>query len=135
MTSINIKSILSNYIKSQKNISIFEKNILKYDESLIRTILYEIIIDIQNQVELKTILAKIKTGDYIWSNDQFNDIKQTIVEHDNFILCPFEVDEGVLECNKCGSKKTFSYSKQTRSGDESTTVFATCVQCKSSWKI
>ena len=55
-------------------------------------------------------------------------------EYDSFLIKPFEVDEGVLECNKCGSNKTFSYSKQTRSGDEATTVFATCSNCGTSWK-
>ena len=37
-----------------------------------------------------------------------------------------EIEEGVMECTKCGSKKTYSYTKQTRGGDEATTVFAIC---------
>ena len=55
-----------------------------------------------------------------------NEKQQKMDEYDQFLVKPFEVEEGVLECNKCGSKKTFSYSKQTRAGDEATTVFATC---------
>ena len=100
----------------------------------ITMLLYSILLDI-DKLPLKEVLNNIKTCKYNWDNQYFDDIKSNIKEQDNFIVCPFEVDEGVLECTKCGSKKTFSYSKQTRSGDESTTVFATCVMCKSSWKI
>ncbi|QIH04916.1 transcription elongation factor S-II [Dasineura jujubifolia toursvirus 2a] len=50
----------------------------------------------------------------------------------NFLECP-EVDEGMFECRKCKSKKIFTMSKQTRSGDEATTVFARCSQCKFGW--
>ena len=58
-----------------------------------------------------------------------------IKEYNSFILKPFEVDEGVLTCNKCGSNKTYSYTKQTRSGDEATTVFAICSNCNARWTV
>ena len=61
--------------------------------------------------------------------------KDKIKEEESFIITPFEIEEGVLECGKCGSKKTYSYTKQTRSGDESTTVFAVCYKCSRSWKM
>tara|TARA_Y100001970_G_C14124169_1_gene797991 strand:+ start:426 stop:830 length:405 start_codon:yes stop_codon:yes gene_type:complete len=128
-----INNILINYIKSEKNRNIFIKHIKLQDD--IQNTLYEVVIDLSKKIDLKSILSKIKNNQYAWKHNNFLNIQNEIKEHDNFILCPFEVDEGVLECNKCGSKKTFSYSKQTRSGDESTTVFATCVICKSSWKI
>ena len=68
------------------------------------------------------------------NSDNFNNIKLIIEEQDKFIIKPFEVEEGVLECYKCGSNKTYSYTKQTRSGDEATTVFAVCTQCGDKWK-
>ena len=138
MDSVDIETVLSLKINNEKNKSIFKKNIDKYIENMSyddkNMIMYSILLDIEKS-SLKEVLHNIKTHKYNWDNTHFNEIKCKIKEQDNFIVCPFEVDEGVLECNKCGSRKTFSYSKQTRSGDESTTVFATCVICKSSWKI
>lgn len=55
-------------------------------------------------------------------------------EYLNLLECP-EVEEGMFQCSKCKSKKVFTMSKQTRSGDEATTVFAKCSQCKSGWVI
>ena len=48
-------------------------------------------------------------------------------------LSPAEVEEGVLEC-KCGSKRTISFTLQTRSGDEGTSVWARCVECGNKWQ-
>ena len=42
----------------------------------------------------------------------------------------FELQDGVEKCNKCGSYKTLSSTKQTRSADEGATVFTQCLICK-----
>ena len=129
------KAILNLYINSEKNKSIFIKNIMKIDDKIRDTVFYEICVDLKNSVTQKDVLDKLKNKKYMWNDKTFQPIKNALEEKENFIVCPFEVAEGALQCNKCGSKKTFSYSKQTRSGDESTTVFATCVECRASWKI
>ena len=129
------RTILNLYINSEKNKTIFIKNIMKIDENIRDNIFYEVCMDLKNSIKQKDVLDKIKNKKYNWNVDVFKPIKNALEEKENFIVCPFEVAEGALECNKCGSKKTFSYSKQTRSGDESTTVFATCVECRASWKI
>jgi len=41
---------------------------------------------------------------------------------------------GVI-CKKCGSDNVFSESRQTRSGDEATTIFFTCLNCGNKWKM
>lgn len=46
-----------------------------------------------------------------------------------------EIQEGIFQCKKCGSKKTSYYSLQTRSSDEPMTNFITCVECKNRWKM
>ena len=38
-------------------------------------------------------------------------------------------------CRKCGSDNVFSESRQTRSGDEATTIFFTCLNCGNKWKM
>lgn len=47
----------------------------------------------------------------------------------DYIKSPLEVEEGVIECNRCKSKRMFSYQKQTRGYDESSTTFAQCAKC------
>lgn len=46
-----------------------------------------------------------------------------------------EVQDGIFQCRKCGSRKTTYYSLQTRSADEPMTNFITCLQCKNRWKM
>jgi DNA-directed RNA polymerase subunit M/transcription elongation factor TFIIS len=46
-----------------------------------------------------------------------------------------EIEEGIFECKKCGSKKTSFYSLQTRSADEPMTNFITCLTCQNRWKM
>lgn len=43
------------------------------------------------------------------------------------------VVEGIFCCKKCKSRRIITHSKQTRSGDEATTVFAQCSKCGKSW--
>ena len=128
--------ILSKILKNEKNIEILDKCIFHYSdnrEEYLR-ISYEVVEMINQKVKLIIIINKIKTKQIGIFSDDFKDIKQKIDEEESFIIKPFEIEEGVLECGKCGSKKTYSYTKQTRSGDESTTVFAVCCNCNNKWK-
>jgi len=133
---------LSMYIKNKKNVGIIEKNILEsclrhqfemleetYKQSIIDTI-----IKINNGMKLRDILSLIKNGRLSWDSPEFDDCKFTLDEYDEFLENPFEIEDGVLECNKCGSKRTFSYTKQTRAGDEATSVFSQCAKCGAKWK-
>ena len=94
----------------------------------------EAVIQLKQRITCKVIAKIIDSNEFDWNHGNFDDIKNRLSEQDNFTIKPFEVDEGVLECGKCGSKKTFSYTKQTRGGDESTTVFAVCSECNNRWK-
>lgn len=44
------------------------------------------------------------------------------------------VAEGDLQCGKCKSKRIHRIEKQTRSADESATVFCHCSECGNRWK-
>jgi len=88
--------------------------------------------ELKNGSKLKDISLLIKDGKLNWKRDDMNKMVLEEIEQDNFIIKPFEMEEGVLEC-KCGSKRVYSYSKQCRGGDESSTTFATCLKCKSQW--
>jgi len=39
-----------------------------------------------------------------------------------------------MECPKCGNKKSYFWTTQTRAGDESETKFYKCAKCNHSWR-
>lgn len=41
----------------------------------------------------------------------------------------------IFKCSRCKSRKVYHYQMQTRSADESMTVYCTCTECKKVWKI
>lgn len=133
------KLVLATVLKHEQNIRIVEKcihknskNANKYDE-MYQRILYQTVGDILNGGNLKSVVKNIKNELVGWDHPVFKDIKHRIEEHDEFIVNPFEVEEGVTKCNKCGSERVFTYQKQTRGADEPMSTFAKCVKCKSQW--
>ncbi len=40
-----------------------------------------------------------------------------------------------IDCQKCGNKKAYFWTTQTRSSDESETKFYKCVKCKHTWRV
>ena len=77
----------------------------------------------------------VKQGTYEWESCRFDDLKKEQEEEDAFISNPIEVEEGVVDCGKCKSKKTYSYQLQTRSGDEGITSFVQCISCGNKWRM
>lgn len=69
----------------------------------------------------------------VWKLPIFKDYLAIEKEFDTYQITPYEVEDGVLQCKKCKSTRVFSTSKQVRSGDESTSVFAKCAKCNCSW--
>jgi DNA-directed RNA polymerase subunit M/transcription elongation factor TFIIS len=134
-------------LKSTKNIQTFEKYIMlaakseyKYNniehiQDIYLRIVYQVIgdiINIKNNKNLKQILKQIKKHRVYWKHKMFDDIKSMLNEHDEFIVSPFEVEEGVTEC-KCGSKRVYTFQIQQRSCDEPMSTHAQCLKCKSKW--
>lgn len=117
------------------NIKILEKKIFEISnkkESVYKQIIFQLIIDIRNGKKIKEILEDIKKNKFHWRHQSLNDYIDEEIEQDNFIIQPFEIVEGITEC-KCGSKRVYSFTKQTRGGDESSTTFNECLNCKSKW--
>jgi DNA-directed RNA polymerase subunit M/transcription elongation factor TFIIS len=126
---------LSTVIRQPQNARVLHKALLKnYDENSVpyNMALSQVIGDILEGRSLKDVLTGIKSGKTAWSHESFDTSSRQLTEQDDFIENPFEVEEGVLEC-KCGSKRVFSYSKQTRGADEPMTTFAICVACDAKW--
>jgi DNA-directed RNA polymerase subunit M/transcription elongation factor TFIIS len=83
--------------------------------------------------EKKQVLKEIKKGKVGWKSPSYDAIASKIEEYDEYLVKPFEVVEGVVECGKCHSKKTWSVQKQVKSGDENMTTFSRCVMCGNQW--
>ena len=84
--------------------------------------------NIQKCIEL---LQSNKVG---LNHESFNIISTEIDEENMFLTNPYEITEGILQCDKCKNRKILYITRQTRSLDEPTTVFARCIKCNHSWK-
>jgi DNA-directed RNA polymerase subunit M/transcription elongation factor TFIIS len=136
------KKALGTVLNIPKNVNIIEKYIFLIvcndgededkQEDCYKKYIYQIVGDILAGTKLKTLVADIKKGSLGWKHPSFDDMVAQIEEQDSFLECPFEIEEGVLQCY-CGSKRVFSYSKQVRSSDEGMNTYAQCMACKSKW--
>ena len=134
------RDALKTVLKQQKNIETIERNIFNKIKSSsdpqkeYKIVIFQVIGDIHNGVELKQILTNIKNNKVGWEHNSYNEMANKIAEQNEFIRNPFEVEEGVFQCKACGSKRVYSYARQDRSCDEGTSVYAQCVACKAKWR-
>lgn len=140
--SLGMKA-LETVLSIPKNVEITEKLIytMSTNESMYKHIIYQTIGDILAGNKLSYVISLLKTHKIFWEHPIFDEPRAKIAEQNDYIQKPFEVEEGVIECTsfrkdtqqRCGSKRVFSFSKQTRSADEPATTFANCVECGAKW--
>jgi hypothetical protein len=80
------------------------------------------------------ILSQIKEGNLGWKSPMYDKISSLITEHDDYLVSPFEVVDGVIKCPRCEGYKTWSVQRQTRAADEPMTTFSHCVLCDYKWR-
>ena len=124
----NFKEIIS---KNNREKIFVEKEDLSFDEkyNFLLYIFYEIHTEWISLPKLEELYIGIKKKNFGYEHEQFSSIRQSFREEEDFIMNPPIIEEGVIECKKCKSKRTFSFNKQTRSSDEAVTVFVRCVDC------
>lgn len=131
------KQALMTVLKSEKNCITFEKYIYekcKDDEDVYTWCLYQIIGLLSKDITKMRELAKdIRENKIGWESNIYDNVAVRIAEFDEYLVKPFEVVEGISECGKCNSKKTWSVQKQVRSSDEPMTTFSRCVECGHQW--
>lgn len=129
--------VLATALKSEKNCSVFEKYIYERcgeDRDIYNWCLYEVVgLLLQNVGNMKEILKNVKGGKIGWESETYDSVASKISEFDEYLVKPFEVVEGISECGKCHSKKTWSVQKQVRCSDEPMTTFSRCVECGNQW--
>jgi len=129
----DIKIELRKYLKIERNVGIFSRVVEKMETEMREQVLYELCCDFMEKNTIKSCYKKLLDGKYCYGAPVFDEFELLQKEQDEFVTMPAEVEEGVLEC-KCGSKKTISFTLQTRSGDEATSVWARCVSCGTKWR-
>jgi DNA-directed RNA polymerase subunit M/transcription elongation factor TFIIS len=93
----------------------------------------QIVRDLAKGLPLEFVESQIQQGKVGWNHHHLEEEVNDVEEMRMYIQKPFEVEEGVFQCKKCNSKRVFSYSKQTRGCDESSTTFAQCMKCNCKW--
>jgi DNA-directed RNA polymerase subunit M/transcription elongation factor TFIIS len=132
---MRLHHLLQKHFSKQHNIDYILRRTEGSDQLLK---IYEImcILSIEDRTNRLDILLDYLNNDkLLWAHPIFDEERRKIVEENDFMTCPYEISEGVLQCAKCQCRKIFSFSKQTRSADEPTTVFALCSNnsCNHRW--
>lgn len=127
--------VLESLCSKQDNIDIMKKHIKNYLKNNInceeQDLLYEISFIMKIEKEnLKNTFDLLKKNKIFHNHPNFDDISKRLDEMDHFMDKPFEMTEGINDCRKCNSRRTLSYNRQTRSGDEGLTVYVFCIDCK-----
>lgn len=128
-------AVLSQYLSIRSNIELLEQRIFAASAT-----------PAQYAANVYACAGYLTNG---WVSEYNADIKQALTgfrlnayfehasaesETDQYLVEDICVDEGVLSCPRCKSAKTFSYTKQVRSCDEGTSVFARCYNCAHKWR-
>lgn len=129
---------LASFIKKKTNQHAVARALWKCanrDVTQAKYLMFEIYADYCANPKLKDIFSRLQHNQVGWNHPELAPIIHRFAEVDTFLTDPPQVDEGVIQCNKCGSKRTFSFSKQTRRADESATVFVRCAQCHATFRL
>ncbi|CCV02400.1 putative transcription elongation factor TFIIS [Armadillidium vulgare iridescent virus] len=129
---IQIIKILSVYVKDKSLIPLFLTHINTTEDVFECVGLFEK--NKKNDGIAQYVLKIIQEGNFKWNDNSLKEFLEIEKEEDDFLETPPDVAEGIFQC-KCGCTKVYSMSKQTRGGDENTTVFAICTKCKSKWVV
>lgn len=142
-TRENGKKALFTVVTKEKNVEVIERNIYRVakkgdkkvgggrsPEETYKWIVFQFVGSIlQNRSTVKEGLAEVKAKNVGRKNEFYTQIRDQLEETYQYLIKPFDVSEGVVECPKCKSKKTFSVQRQTRGGDEPMTTFSVCTDC------
>lgn len=89
---------------------------------------------IQKDFSHAELLAEIKNGISNWDSKTFKKENEVEAQDIAIMTIKLDVSEGLYECSRCKSKKTYSRQVQTRSADEGMTSIIQCSECNKVWR-
>jgi DNA-directed RNA polymerase subunit M/transcription elongation factor TFIIS len=141
--SINMEKAIFNYsIKESKH----RKIIKKWDNTCFVNIYMSKLWSIFCNLKNEDIINKIKSGDILveqlpfMTHQEMNPpqwkelIDRKMKLDESKFNQKLEASTDMFTCRKCKSKKCTYYEMQTRSADEPSTIFVTCLNCGKNWK-
>lgn len=142
--SVNMEKAIYNFsIKEGKNRKIIKKWDNKYFVNIYMSKLWTIFCNLKNE----EIINQIKSGEILpqqlpfMSHQEMNPkqwkalIDKKIKMDESKFNQKMEASTDMFTCRKCKSKKCTYYEMQTRSADEPSTIFVTCLDCGKNWKM
>ena len=144
ISSINMEKAIYNFsIKEGINRKIIKKWDSKYFVNIYMSKLWTIFCNLKNE----EIISQLKTGEILpqhfpfMSHQEMNPkqwkelIDKKIKMDESRFNQKLEASTDMFKCRKCKSKKCTYYEMQTRSADEPSTIFITCLDCGKNWKM
>jgi DNA-directed RNA polymerase subunit M/transcription elongation factor TFIIS len=138
VAKVLLAKALGSGVKAVQNAGRFEEYIYSAvkdssDDKIYVWSLYQVIGLLLTEKDRKSVAKSVKDGRVGWKSPTFDKVSARINEFDEYLVRPFEVVEGVIECGKCHSKRTWCVQRQVRSCDEPMTTFSRCVDCGNQW--
>jgi len=122
--------IINIVVGKLNNISVDGKSILKSSKKRL-----EKAINIRFNMVSDFLQSSSNYDDIIWNQALFDNIRSNINEDIKRALYKPSGVKGQGNCSRCKSDNLYVVTKQTSSGDESTSVFYTCMDCSFRWMI
>ena len=124
-----VKTILSHYTT--------ERNALQFSTvcKLQRENVYQLCGKfMKKELPHSELYKELKHGISEWDSKTFQKEHDVESRDLSIMTIKLEVTEGLYQCGRCKSKKTYSRQVQTRSADEGMTSIIQCSECNKVWR-
>ena len=89
---------------------------------------------IQKEFAFSELYKEVENGIDTWQSKTFTKEQDREKQDIQVMTVKLAVTEGLYQCSRCKSQKTFSRQVQTRSADEGMTSIIQCSECNKVWK-
>jgi transcription elongation factor S-II len=142
--SVNLEKGIFNYSIQEAN---FRKIVKKWENPAFVQLYMDKLRSVYMNLKKQELIAQIQNGEIppqsvAFMTHQEMDpahwkemIERKRAKDISKITSKVEASTDMYTCKKCRSKRCTYYELQTRSADEPTTIFITCLDCGKNWKI